>query len=107
VVARDLDKAAQCYRVAAQGGDFRGAFNHARMLGAAGEIEEALTWLRRTGETATPAFVGKARDWLSASPVPAFPTRGVEALEAGVAAARLSGPATSAAAPGRRPATGA
>ena len=36
VVARDMAKAADCYRQAAEGGDFRGAFNHARMLLDAG-----------------------------------------------------------------------
>ena len=36
VVPRDMKKAARCYARAAQGGDFRGCFNHARMLGSAG-----------------------------------------------------------------------
>src|SRR3546814_3570538 len=35
VVTRDVDKAADCYARAAEGGDFRGCFNHARLLGLA------------------------------------------------------------------------
>lgn len=68
VVTRDMAKAADLYRQAAEGGDFRGAFNHARMLLDAGLLEEARTWLARCRETATPAFTAKARDWLRASP---------------------------------------
>lgn len=68
VVARDMARAADFYRQAAEGGDFRGAFNHARMLLEAGQLEEARIWLARCRETATPAFVAKARGWLKASP---------------------------------------
>lgn len=67
VVARDMARAADLYRQAAEGGDFRGAFNHARMLLDAGRVAEARTWLVRTREGATPAFAQKARDWLKAS----------------------------------------
>lgn len=67
VVERDMTKAAECYRQAAEGGDFRGAFNHARMLLDAGHPEEACLWLARCRESATPAFVEKARAWLRAS----------------------------------------
>ncbi|WP_257214955.1 tetratricopeptide repeat protein [Sphingomonas sp. R-74633] len=70
VVARDMVKAADFYRQAAEGGDFRGAFNHARMLLEAGQVEAARGWLARCRETATPAFVQKARDWLKASSWP-------------------------------------
>jgi TPR repeat protein len=83
VVARDVKAAAHCYARAAQGGDFRGAFNHARMLGAAGRIEDAIHWLRRAGETATPAFVAKASAWLATADLPAFRHRGVQALRRG------------------------
>lgn len=86
VVPRNLARAARCYARAAQGGDFRGCFNHARMLGAAGKAEEAIGWLRRAGETATPAFVDKAIAWLAASDVRAFRARGVQALRAGARA---------------------
>ncbi|WP_353203901.1 tetratricopeptide repeat protein [Sphingomonas sp.] len=80
VVERDLAAAALCYARAAQGGDFRGAFNHARMLGAAGRHEEAIGWLKRAGASATPAFVEKAAAWLAASDVAAFRGRGVQAI---------------------------
>lgn len=82
VVERDLAAAALCYARAAQGGDFRGAFNHARMLGAAGRIEDAIGWLKRAGASATPAFVEKAAAWLAASELPAFRVRGVQAIRA-------------------------
>ena len=87
VVPRDMAKAARCYARAARGGDFRGCFNHARMLGAAGKADEAMQWLKRAGETATPAFVDKAAIWLAGADVPAFRVRGVQALRAG---ARIS-----------------
>ena len=83
VVPRDMKKAARLYARAAEGGDFRGAFNHARMLGAAGRIEEAIGWLKRAGAGATPAFIDKASAWLEAADVPAFRKRGVQALRMG------------------------
>jgi TPR repeat protein len=83
VVPRDMARAARCYARAARGGDFRGCFNHARMLGAAGKIEEAIDWLKRAGETATPAFVDKASAWLAAADIAAFRVRGVQALRMG------------------------
>lgn len=72
VVERDLDMAGAYYAKAAEGGDFRGQFNHARLLADRGDIDEALVWLRRIPETATDAFLGKARDYLARSPVPAM-----------------------------------
>ena len=83
VVARDLAKAAKLYARAAAGGDFRGMFNHARMLGAKGRTEEALGWIERAGATATPAFVAKAAAFLDTSSVPAFRARGRAAIERG------------------------
>jgi TPR repeat protein len=83
VVSRDLVKAAKCYARAAEGGDFRGAFNHARMLAARGRADEAIGWLKRAGETANAAFVEKACHWLAASDVPAFRVRGVQAIRTG------------------------
>ncbi len=80
VVERDMAAAALCYARAAHGGDFRGAFNHARMLGAAGQIEDALGWLRRAGASATPAFVDKAVAWLASCDIPAFRARGGQAI---------------------------
>ncbi|QKR98800.1 sel1 repeat family protein [Sphingomonas sp. CL5.1] len=83
VAPRDMAKAADCYARAAGGGDFRGCFNHARMLAEAGDLEEALAWLRRAGELGNERFVAKALAWLAASDVPGFATRGVAALKEG------------------------
>ena len=80
---RDMAKAADCYARAAAGGDFRGAFNHARMLGAAGHVDAALHWLRQAGATGNARFVEQAATWLSASDVAGFSTRGVDALREG------------------------
>lgn len=85
VVARDMAKAARFYERAAAGGDFRGCFNHARLLGEKGQTEEALQWIERAGRTATPAFVEKAAAFLDQSPVPAFRARGRSAIERGAA----------------------
>lgn len=78
--ARDMAVAADCYARAAEGGDFRGCFNHARLLGATGRIDEALPWLARAGALGTPAFVAKAADWLAACDRAEFRTRGLAAL---------------------------
>jgi TPR repeat protein len=67
VVERDLAKAAEYYARAADGGDFRGQFNHARMLLAGGRVDEARGWLAKSAETATPAFREKATAWLAAN----------------------------------------
>jgi hypothetical protein len=77
---RDMAKAAGCYALAAEGGDFRGAFNHARMLIAAGDIDAGLPWLARAGRDGTPAFVAKATAWLEASRDPRLASEGVAAL---------------------------
>lgn len=79
---RDMTKAADCYARAAAGGDFRGCFNHARLLGGA---DEAIGWLRRAGELGNARFVAQASAWLAASDVPAFRTRGLAALREGAA----------------------
>ncbi|WP_448662109.1 tetratricopeptide repeat protein [Sphingomonas sp. CJ20] len=70
VVAPDRARAAECYGIAAEGGDFRGMFNHARMLAEAGRFDAARGWIVRCAETATPAFLAKARAFLKASPWP-------------------------------------
>ncbi len=77
---RDLDAASQCYAEAAKGGDFRGCFNHARMLGTAGDVSAAMPWLERAGALGNAPFVAKARAWLAASDVVAFQTDGIAAL---------------------------
>jgi len=80
---RDLARAADCYTRAAEGGDFRGCFNHARMLGAAGDLEAALDWLKQAGVRGNAAFLAKAEAWLAASDIAAFRTSGVAALREG------------------------
>lgn len=82
VVDRDLAVAAYHYRRAAEGGDFRGRFNHARMLADKGDIDGAIAWLRRVGETATPAFMVKAASWLAASGEERLRSEGAAALNA-------------------------
>jgi uncharacterized protein len=72
VVEQDLAEAARHYAQAAEGGDFRGQFNHARMLIRSGKIEEALGWLSRVPETATPRFLEQAADWLEQQGDPGF-----------------------------------
>ncbi|WP_293973233.1 tetratricopeptide repeat protein [Sphingomonas sp.] len=64
VVERDMAIAADHYLRSAEGGDFRGMFNHARMLLARGDRADAVRWLDRIPETATAAFMAKARQWL-------------------------------------------
>lgn len=80
VVERDLGVAEQHYRIAAEGGDFRGAFNLARLLSGRGEMDEALAWLGRVRETATPAFMAKAEQWLRGAPDEMLRSKGVNAL---------------------------
>lgn len=83
VVERDLARAAAFYAEAAEGGDFRGAFNHARLLGEAGRVAEALPWLARCGESASESFRLKATAWLRDHR--AFGEAGVRALLGGMA----------------------
>jgi uncharacterized protein len=64
VVEADDREAAAWYKRAAEGGDFRGQFNHARMLVDAGRIDAAIGWLRRIPRTATPRFLAQVRSWL-------------------------------------------
>ena len=56
VVERDMAEAARRYAIAAAGGDFRGQFNHARMLAANGETEEALHWMALAWDNGNPRF---------------------------------------------------
>jgi uncharacterized protein len=73
---RDLEAAAESYRRAAEGGDFRGMFNHARMLAGDGRIAEARGWIGRSWEAGTPAFRSRLAGWLRASRVPALREQG-------------------------------
>lgn len=68
----DLTQAAVHYCAAAVGGDFRGQFNHARLLLDKGKPQQALAWLRRIPASATPAFMANLRPWLQASPLAAI-----------------------------------
>jgi uncharacterized protein len=77
---RDVAEAARCYALAAESGDFRGAFNHARMLAAQGDVDAALDWLERSGEMATPAFVEKACAWLMGQDLAALREKGPAAM---------------------------
>lgn len=65
VVARDLDEAARCYQIAAEGGDFRGQFNHGRMLAAKGEIDEALRWMGLAWDNGNARFRAQMTDYLA------------------------------------------
>lgn len=84
VVPRDRAQAARCYAQAAAGGDFRGAFNHARMLAEDGDDDAALEWLSRCAATATPAFLDKVRQWLAGCPFPRLRAEGPTSLEKGM-----------------------
>ena len=80
---RDMAKAAACYAQAAEGGDFRGCFNHARMLAANGDVDAALPWLRRAGELGHARFVAQVTEYLTASADADWRDRGLAALQDG------------------------
>lgn len=69
------------YRRAAQAGDFRGQFNHARLLFSAGRREEALSWLARSVEAGIPVFCRNVGADLAGSRDPALRRVGLRALE--------------------------
>jgi len=68
VVPRDTASAFDCYRRGAEGGDFRGQFCHAGMLAAQGRKAEALDWLAKVPDTATPRYLREAGELLQQSP---------------------------------------
>ena len=70
-VEHDLDVATGFYRQGAEGGDFRGQFNLARMLLNQADADEGCAWLLRSVETATPAFLDKVRQWQAVHPLAA------------------------------------
>jgi TPR repeat protein len=72
VVKRDMVVACECYRKAAIAGDFRGQFNYARILIQEGKIAEAISWLQKVPQTATPAFMAKMKRFLEVMPFPAI-----------------------------------
>lgn len=47
VVDRDMEEAARHYAIAAAGGDFRGQFNHGRILAMRGAHDDAIAWMER------------------------------------------------------------
>ncbi len=65
VVERDMGEAARRYRLAAEGGDFRGQFNHGRMLAMAGETEQALHWMSLAWENGNARFRAQMIDYLT------------------------------------------
>lgn len=71
-VDKEMDIAFDCYRKAAQGGDFRGQFNYARLLAARGSPSEAVKWMARAELNATDAFRNKLRQFLAHSSVREF-----------------------------------
>jgi TPR repeat protein len=83
LLPRDMAAAAECYAQAAEGGDFRGMFNHARMRAEAGDIDAALQWIEQCGATATPAFRDKALAWLAQVPDARLRDAGSAALRKG------------------------
>lgn len=63
-VKQDRGIAFDHYRRAAQGGDFRGQFNYARLLAEDGRTQEAAHWIAMVPATATPAFLAKLHAFL-------------------------------------------
>ncbi len=72
LLEQDLAMAFLCYQRGAEGGDFRGQFCYAGMLAAQGREAEALQWLAKVPETATPRYLRQAGELLSQSPHPEF-----------------------------------
>lgn len=72
VVAQDMARAFDCYQRCAEGGDFRGMFHLGRLLLLQGKKEEAVQWLVRVPETATPAFLKEANGMLQDCGFPAL-----------------------------------
>jgi uncharacterized protein len=65
VVPVDLDEAARRYRIAAEGGDFRGQFNHGRMLAMHGQAGDALRWMGLAWENGNARFRVQMIDYLT------------------------------------------
>lgn len=80
VVDKNLPMALSFYKLGAEGGDFRGQFSYAGMLAAEGKDEEALQWLRKVPETATPAWLAEAGRLLQDSPLEAYRDIGLNML---------------------------
>ena len=67
---RDMAEAARRYRLAAEGGDFRGQFNHGRMLAAAGNTCEARRWMSLAWANGTMRFRAQMIDYLTSQGEP-------------------------------------
>jgi TPR repeat protein len=67
-VEQDAARAVGYYRQAAEGGDFRGQFNYARMLALAGQEADAQRWIRLVPQTANAPFVEKMLAFLRNAP---------------------------------------
>lgn len=83
VVAQDAERALRCYQRGAEGGDFRGQFCYAGMLAAQGREAEALHWLAKVPETATPRYLQQAGALLLESKHAAFRAIGERMLARG------------------------
>ena len=70
VVQPDMEEAGRRYRLAAEGGDFRGQFNHGRMLAAKGETDEALRWMRLAWDNGNARFREQMAEYLIAQGEP-------------------------------------
>jgi uncharacterized protein len=62
---RDKDRAAALYERAARGGDFRGCFNHARMLIERGDEAAGARWIAASLRLGNDRFRRQVRDWLA------------------------------------------
>lgn len=87
-VERDAAAAADWYRRAAHAGDFRGQVSHASLLMQRGDADEAVLWLRRAAETATPAFLERLSTDLQRSPHAAMRAEAAALREAAARNAR-------------------
>ncbi len=81
VVEKDVDAAFFAFGEGARGGDFRGQFNFAGMLAARGQMLEALQWLRKVPQTATPRYRLQAGEKLLQSAHPAFRAIGQQMMD--------------------------
>ncbi len=65
-VAPDRTRAAQWYRRSAEAGYFRGQYNHATLLAAAGHLDEAMRWFARAAADGTDSVRAAAAKMLAA-----------------------------------------
>lgn len=74
------------FRLAAQGGCFRGQFHHARFLLREGKVTEALRWLRSSLSQSPPDFAREGAEMLARHPEPRVRGLACELLESQSAA---------------------